>query len=62
MSNEDIAVKCSLHGPQIVRQCQPSSYTRIHSNHCVHGKEVGICITSYLKLITNAPRPVSVKT
>ena len=27
MNNEAIAVKCSLHGPQIVQQRQSSSYT-----------------------------------
>ena len=55
MNNEAIAVKCSLHGPQIVRGRQSSSHTRIF----VHGK--GVCITSHVKLITNARRPVGVK-
>ena len=61
MTNEAIAVKCSLHGPQIVRQRQPSSYTRIHSNYCRPWEKVGIFIMSQLKLITNGRRPVSVK-
>ena len=34
MNNEAIAVKCSLHGPQIVRERQSSSHTRIFSNYC----------------------------
>ena len=34
MNNEAIAVKCSLHAPQIVRECQSSSHTRIFSNYC----------------------------
>ena len=33
MNNEAIAVKCSLHGPQIVRERQSSSHTRIFSNY-----------------------------
>ena len=58
MNNEAIAVKCSLHGPQIVRERQSSSHTRIFSNFTVHGK--GVCITSHVKLMTNARCPVSV--
>ena len=27
----------------------------------IHGKEVGVCIMSHVKLITNVRRPVSVK-
>ena len=34
MNNEAIAVKCSLHGPQIVLERQSSSYTHIFSNYC----------------------------
>ena len=55
MNNEAIAVKCSLHGPQIVRERQSSSHTRIFA---VHGK--GVCVTSHVKLMTNARCPVSV--
>ena len=58
MNNEAIAVKCSLHGPQIVRERQSSSHTRYFPIIAVHGK--GVCITSHVKLITNARRPVSV--
>ena len=58
MNNEAIVVKCSLHGPQIVREHQTSSHTRIFSNYCLGRK--GVCITSHVKLITNARRPVSV--
>ena len=41
MNNEAIAVKCSLHGPQIVRQRQSSIYTLIHSNYCRPRKRSG---------------------
>ena len=60
MNNETIAVKCSLHGPQIVRQRQSSSYTRIHSNYCRPWERSGRMHTSHVKLITNARRQVSV--
>ena len=34
MNNEAIAVKCSLHGPQIVWERQSSSYVRVFSYYC----------------------------
>ena len=61
MNNEAIAVKCSLHGPQIVWQRQSSSYTRIHSNYCRPWERSWRMHTSHVKLITNMRRPVSVK-
>ena len=62
MNNEALAVKCSLHGPQLVRERQSSKATHA----CIPiiavcEKEVGVFITSHLKLITNASHPVSVK-
>ena len=59
MNNEAIAVKCSLHGPQIVWQCQSSSYTHTYIPIiAVREKEVGAFITSHIKLITNAGQAV----
>ena len=61
MNNEAIAVKCSLHGPQ------KSGNVNLPATHAyipiiaVRGKEVGVFITSQVKVITNARRPVSVK-
>ena len=60
MNNEAIAVKCSLHGPQIVRQRQSSTTHAYVPIIAFRGKEVGIFITSYVILFTNARSPVSV--
>ena len=62
MNNKAIAVKCSHHGPQIVRQRRSSSYTRIHSNYCCPWERSGRMHYVTRKInYTNARRPVSVK-
>ena len=61
MNNKAIAVKCSLHGPQIVRKRQLSSYIAYIPIIAIRGKEVGVCIMSHVKLITNVFHPISVK-
>ena len=54
MNNEAQAVKCSLHVPQIATH----AYILIIT---VHRKEVGVRLTSHVKLITNVKCTVRVK-
>ena len=48
MNNEAIAVKCSLHGPQIVRNVNRQATRAYFPIIAVHGK--GVCITSHVKI------------
>ena len=61
MNNEAIAVKRSLHGPQIVLKVNHLATQAYFPIIAVHGKEVGVCIKSHVKLNTNTLCLVSVK-